>query len=85
MLMRFIGQTSMNFVHGCEYDITSEIRTLYTSPKGEEKQLIYVKEKFPDPRGVKRNCAYTNIETFLENWDKVKPKKKKERINILCQ
>lgn len=82
--MKFIGQTSLNFIHGFEYDITSEIKTLYVPPNG-EMQVIYIKEKSPDPRGFKRACGYTDIETFLENWDKVEPKKKKERVNILCQ
>lgn len=80
--MKFIGQTSLGFVHGCEYDITSEIRTLYVPKKGTKMQVIYVMEKYPDPRAFKRTCGYTDIETFLSNWDKVE--ETKGRISI-CQ
>lgn len=63
---RFVGETSMGFVHGQIYDIKSNIEPIGIREGSRTKMqnCIVLKDKFSAAW-----CPYSSLEAVMKNWE----------------
>lgn len=69
MTGRFVGETSMGFIHGKVYDLRSSIEPIHFRPgyggrPEEDKICIVLRDKHS-----KAWCPYGSLEAVLRNWE----------------
>lgn len=66
MVGRFVGETSMGFIHGKVYELKSSIEPIGFKDgfKMDMKTCIVLRDKYS-----KAWCPYNSLEAVLRNWE----------------
>ena len=66
MIAKFIGKTSMGFIHGRTYTIKSDIKPIWIGGKqfGRHMPCICIYDI-----NSREWCPYDSLEAFLRNWE----------------